>query len=70
MMFIEGLFRGCVKRALRSVDTWIKILNDRSINKKDKSMKERKRKLNYLLVIVLLLLVSVGYAVLSINLNI
>ena len=33
-------------------------------------MKERKRKLNYLLVIVLLLLVSVGYAVLSINLNI
>ena len=33
-------------------------------------MKERKRKLNYLLVIVLLLLVSVGYAVLSTNLNI
>ena len=33
-------------------------------------MKERKRKLNYLLVIVLLLLVSVGYAILSTNLNI
>ena len=33
-------------------------------------MKERKRKLNYLLVIILLLLVSIGYAVLSTNLNI
>ena len=33
-------------------------------------MKIRKRKLNYLLVIVLLLLVSVGYAILSTNLNI
>ena len=33
-------------------------------------MKIRKRKLNYLLVIVLLLFVSVGYAILSTNLNI
>ena len=33
-------------------------------------MKKSKRKLNYLLVIVLLLLVSVGYAILSTNLNI
>ena len=33
-------------------------------------MKKNKRKLNYLLVIILLLLVSVGYAILSTNLNI
>ena len=33
-------------------------------------MKKNKRKLNYLLVVILLLLVSVGYAILSTNLNI
>ena len=33
-------------------------------------MKKNKRKLNYLIVVILLLLVSVGYAVLSSNLNI
>ena len=33
-------------------------------------MKKNKRKLNYLIVIILLLLVSVGYAILSTNLNI
>ena len=33
-------------------------------------MKKNKRKLNYLIVIILLLLVSIGYAILSTNLNI
>ena len=33
-------------------------------------MKKSKKRLNYLLVIILLLLVSVGYAILSTNLNI